>query len=181
MDGGAQTLLGAIWRLIDLAEPETVELVQAMIAEICHTDPRATLDHDLRWFAGTGGRESALKIGLCSDGEAVFGYVPLRLAKSRISLHVGPVRLFSISVERLSLIGAPLFFRRGRSTGRGADERPVDRVGARVVAQRRVPRLWRPRRFGIVRHPEPTGRALARLSCRSSRRQLRAQPDPAAA
>jgi hypothetical protein len=110
MDGGVETSRGATWRLFDLQDADLDEGARAMVAEICRCDPRATLDHELRWVAGgSGGSESTLRVWLCRDGERVLGYVPMRLARHRVSLYLGPLRAFSLRVERLSMIGAPVF------------------------------------------------------------------------
>ena len=98
------------WKLLDLKTEAAVAQAKSIASDLCLQDERASLDHNLFWLLDGGvDLESVLQIYVYTDGYSVIGYAPLRLRKTRVSLFLAHLCLFSIKVDRLSLIGSPLF------------------------------------------------------------------------
>jgi CelD/BcsL family acetyltransferase involved in cellulose biosynthesis len=106
----ALTAPRSTWQRIDPADPETASATRRLADGICARDERASLEHDMTWLLGGGaGAQSKLIVLLCSAGRDVIGYVPVRIARARLMLYLGHVRLLSVAAERYSIIGSPLF------------------------------------------------------------------------
>jgi hypothetical protein len=103
------------WERLDLKTAEGADEARAVAQRLCLEDERASLDHDMAWLLGGGaGAETTPIAYVCSDGRTAIGYTPLRIRETKVSLHLGPVCLASVRVERHSFIGSPLFAPQGR-------------------------------------------------------------------
>ena len=99
------------WHAVDLADTLALERIRPAIAKICRQDPRATLEHDLDWALGNAADDSdvELKLWLCHGGEGIVGYAPLIARPARLRPSIGERTVASWQIQRLTLVGCPLF------------------------------------------------------------------------
>ena len=98
------------WIKADLTTPESRLGTIARCAPVFREDPRSQMTGDLVWlFSGGADHGERATVYLCCRGDEVVGYTPLLGRDSRLGIELLGLSLGSVPVQRLTLVGCPLF------------------------------------------------------------------------